>query len=727
MKKSVLIWAMLILAQSLIAQKKLNLEDIYAKNIFRVNSMRGLTWMENGSFYTSFKRNEDGTQDILKYSTTTGEIVSTIAKGSELISEKNNDPIKISSYSFNKGESKMLLSTDREAIYRRSSKSINYIYDFKNKQLQLLVEGGKQSFATFSPDGTKVGFVRDNNLFYKDLQKDLLIQVTHDGKYNEIINGFADWVYEEELSLSKAFFWSPDGSKIAFLKFNEKEVPMYNMQKWNGLYPEDYKFKYPKAGEKNSDISLHIYDLESEKTTNVKVGDEKDVYLARLQWLPTGRVVSVIRLNRLQNKMDIFHYSDELDRLDLVYSETTDTYMDIDQIDDLTYLKDGQSFIISSERSGYKHLYRYAIDGKLINQITYGTWGVTDFEGIDERKQIIYYTSTEVSSIERHLYVVSLKGRGKKRLSKNTGTHNASFSHDFKYYIDTHSTVDQPTETTLHKANGKLVKVLAENENYHKQSREYGFARTEFFGIPLDNGDSLNAFIMKPADFDEQKTYPVLMYVYGGPGSQNVMNRWNSNMWHHLLTQKGYIVVCVDNRGTGGKGKLFQHITYKNLGKYESVDQIAAAKYISNWSFIDKNRIGIWGWSYGGYMSSLCLMLGNDVFKAAIAVAPVTNWRYYDTIYTERYLQKPQDNPGGYDEFSPVSHVDKLEGALLLVHGTGDDNVHFQNAVELQNALIKANKQFDSFYYPDRNHGIYGGNTRLHLYTMMTNFIEENL
>ncbi len=727
MKRIVFITIMLVVHCGVKAQKKIILEDIYKNNVFRINSVRGLTWMKNGDYYTSIRTNKDGTQDIIKNSTATGEFVDIILDGSKLIADATGDIVEFSSYSFDNSETKILLSTKNERIYRRSSKSVNYIYDLTDNSLELLVDGEKQSYATFSPDGSKVAFVRNNNLFYKDLERQVLIQVTNDGEYNKIINGFADWVYEEELSLSKAFCWSPDGSKIAYLKFDESQVRIYNMQKWNGLYPEDYKYKYPKAGEKNSDVTLHIFDLETRETDEVKIGNEKDVYLARLKWLPAGQILSVIRLNRLQNTLDIFHHNHQSGETKLIYTDKSDTYIDIDQVDDLNYLNDGQSFLVSSERSGFKHLYHYSIDGQLIRQITYGCWSVIDFKGIDERRQVLYYTSTEVSSIEKHLYTVSIKGRGKKRLTRNEGENEVSFSHDFKYYINTHSNIHQPEKTTLHRSNGRVVKILSENDDYVQKSVDYGFANTEFFYVPLESGDSLNAFMMKPADFDEQKKYPVLMNVYGGPGSQRVLNSWNNNMWHHLLTQRGYIVVCVDNRGTGGKGKKFQHITYKKLGKYESEDQIVAARYLAEMPFIDQNRIGIWGWSYGGYMSSLCMMLGNDVFKAAIAVAPVTNWRFYDTIYTERYLQKPQDNPGGYDDFSPLTHVEKLQGAFLLIHGTGDDNVHFQNSVELQDALIKANKQFESFYYPDRNHSIYGGNTRLHLYTMMTKFIEKNL
>ena len=728
MKKLLFIFIVLSCFTWSVAQEKstLTLEDIYKNNTFLVNSVRGLRWMKNGSFYTSLVRNiATKSQDILKYATTTGETVDTLVHGKNLfISGKN---ITIASYQLSEDETKVLIMTDSERIYRRSSKANHYVYNIKTQRLRKLVDGDKQSYATFSPDGKKVAFVRDNNLYIKDLESDLLTAVTSDGRKNEIINGFADWVYEEELSLSKSFFWSPEGKYVAFLKFNETDVPVYNMQKWNGLYPEDYTYKYPKAGETNSVVTAHIYDLAAGNTREIKIGEEKDVYLARLRWLPTGSTISVIRLNRLQNKLDIFHADAKADQATLIYTEQTETYIDIDQVDDLTYLSDGKSFIISSEKSGFKHLYHYSIDGSEIGQITDGNWQVTEFEGIDQQKKLLYFTGTKESSIEHHLYAIKLNGKSMKKLSETPGAHSVSFSADFKFFIDTYSSSKKAAITSLCNANGNVVKVLAENSQYQKQTEQYDFAKTEFLEIPLQSGEKLNAYIMKPEDFDEQKKYPLLMSVYGGPGSQRVMNRWNSNGWHHFLVQHGYLVVCVDNRGTGGKGRDFQHITYKQLGKYESEDQIFAAKYLAKLPYIDEQRIGIWGWSYGGYMSSLAILLGNDIFKAAIAVAPVTNWRYYDTIYTERYLQKPQDNPSGYDDFSPISHVEKLNGSLLLIHGTGDDNVHFQNTVEFHNALIKANKQFDSFYYPNRNHSIYGGNTRLHLYKMMTNFILEKL
>lgn len=729
MIKKALLFIVLVFSEILgvLGQKPITLEDIYQNRLFSTKTVSGLKWMNNGNYYTSLRTNPvHKTKDIIRHSSS-GNALNVIVHGDQLKMPGKNEPIAIDDYSFSNDESKVLITSEKTSIYRRSSRAFHYVYHIAAKKLEPLDEEGKQSYATFSPQGDKVAFVRDNNIFIKDLLENTLTQVTADGKMNEIINGFADWVYEEELSLTRAFFWSPDGEYIAFLRFDESQVPVYNMQKWRGLYPEDYLFKYPKAGEKNSVVTAHVYDLKNAKTIQIMIDEEVDVYLARLQWLPVGNTISLIRLNRLQNHLEIFHVEVKNFKLSRIYAEQTETYFDIDQIDDLTYLKDGQSFIISSQKSGYKHLYHYDIQGGLIRQITSGTWEVSNFAGIDEKKKLLYYLSTEPSSTERHLYTINLNGTGKKKLSRGSGNYTVNFSKDYKNYISTFSSITEPQKTVLTRAGGREIKVLAENSNLNKLAEEYAFAKTNIFYVPLTTGDSLNAFIMKPADFDETRKYPVLMYVYGGPGSQDVLNKWNENMWHHMLTQKGYLVVCVDNRGTGGKGRDFQHITYKHLGKIESEDQIAAARYIAEWPFVDKSRIGIWGWSYGGYMSSLCLFLGNDVFKTAIAVAPVTNWRFYDTIYTERYLQRPQDNPGGYDDFSPINHTDKLKGSFLLIHGTGDDNVHVQNAMELQNALIKSNKQFSSFFYPDRNHSITGGNTRLHLYTMMTNFIVNNL
>ena len=460
------------------------------------------------------------------------------------------------------------------------------------------------------------------------------------------------------------------------------------------------------------------------------LGAETDMYIPRIYWTGVNNTLSIIKMNRLQNKLEILHANTSTGSSTSILTEISGTYIDINYNDDLTYLKDGKSLIRTSEKSGYKHIYQFSTSGKELRQITKGAWDVDQFLGVDEKKKIIYFISSESSPLERDLYSIRLNGKGKKKLSTLKGTNKVDFSNDFKYFINSHSSVSSPTQVSLHEApSGNQIKILEDNSDLKSILANYDIAKTDFFTFKTTEGVELNGSQMKPTGFDPNKKYPVLLFVYGGPGSQRVKNSWAAQhfYYHQSLTQLGYIIVTVDNRGTGARGKEFKHITYENLGKYEVVDQIETAKHLGGLSYVDKSRIGIWGWSYGGYMSSLSLFKGADYFKAAVAVAPVTNWRFYDTIYTERFLKRPQDNPEGYDDNSPIQHADKLKGNFLLVHGTGDDNVHFQNSVELQNALISAGKQFDSFYYPNRNHGIYGGNTRLHLYKMMTDFISIKL
>ncbi|MDW7693271.1 S9 family peptidase [Flammeovirgaceae bacterium SG7u.111] len=721
MRKGLFIFLILIAGANVFAQKKITVQDIYASPAFYAQSVRGINWMNDGQYYSSQEGN-----DIVKYDVTTGEIVETIVDGDDL------DPnISFRSYSFSADEKKVLLQTAIEPIYRRSFKAEYYVYDLESKKLQKLSDGGKQSYATFSPDGSKVAFARDNNLFYVTLSDMKEVQVTDDGKFNHIINGSADWVYEEEFSMAKAFFWSPDGGKLAYYTFNETEVPEYNMQVWADakLYPIDYRFKYPKAGEKNSEINISIFHLADSKKVSVDIGTEKDIYIPRVVWTKDANLLSVRKMNRLQNKLEVLHVNAKTGESKAVLTEISKTYIDIN--DDLTYLDGGEQFIYTSERDGYNHIYLYNMDGSLEKQVTQGKWEVTSFVGVSQGKRPkVYYVSTEVSPMERHFYSIDLKKGKKIKLTKERGSHRVNMSNDFKYYIKYFSNSDTPNQVSLHKTEkNEIIKPLEENKELLETTKEFGFVKKEIFTLNADDGTLLHGYMLKPADFDENKKYPVLMHVYGGPGAIQVQDSWGGSHfpWHQMLTQNGYIVAVVDNRGTGAKGKEFKHVTYGQLGKYETQDQITAAKYLGSLGYIDKSRIGIWGWSYGGYMSSLCIMKGADVFKTAIAVAPVTTWRFYDTIYTERYLKLPQGNASGYDDNSPLSHVDKLKGNFLLIHGTGDDNVHFQNSVALQNALISAGKQFQSFYYPDRNHGIYGGNTRLHLFEMMTNYVKNNL
>ncbi|OJJ21448.1 S9 family peptidase [marine bacterium AO1-C] len=710
----------LIPASDLTAQNKVvSVNDIWQYK-FYARGVRGVNWMKDGRYYTTSRNNQ-----IKKYDIKTRKAVATLFDGSS---------IRFNSYALSSKEDKLLLATKTESIYRRSSKSFYYVYDIKTKSLNKLSNApGKQMHATFSPDGNKVAFVRDNNMYVVDLASKKETQITSDGKWNHVINGNADWVYEEELSFSKAFFWSPDSKKIAFYKFNESKVKEYNMQLWAGQrqpYAIDYRFKYPKAGEDNSVIEILVYDVASGKIRNMDIGTEKDIYIARLKWTKNPGLLSIRRLNRLQNKLELLHGDVTTGKTKVILTEESNTYVDVEFTDDLTYLNNGKEFIFTSEKDGFKHIYLYTMGGKLVRQITKGDWEVREFEGVDEKRKLLYFTSTEASPLGRQLYRIDIKGRKKTRLTQDKGTHRINFSPDFKYYLDTYSSASMPTRVTLHEApSGKNLGTLEDNASLKARLKDYKINYKEFFKFKTSENVELNGWMIKPFNFDKNKKYPVLMFVYGGPGSQQVTNRWDFGnfFWYQMLANEGYMIACVDNRGTGGRGRAFKHVTYKQLGYYETADQIEAAKYLAKLPYVDDKRIGIWGWSYGGYMSSLCIMKGADVFKTAIAVAPVTTWRFYDTIYTERFLQRPQDNADGYDKNSPLNHVAKLRGNYLLIHGTGDDNVHFQNSVELQNALIRAGKQFQSFYYPNRAHGINSGNARPHLYNMMTNFLLKNL
>ncbi len=727
--------------------KKVTLEDIWLNDTFREKSVHSVNWMRNGQYYSSLETDYDlGISNIVKYDITTGEKVETIVKGDELVPKGENYAIIFDSYQFSTDESMILFATETEPIYRRSTKANYYVLHLKKPVI--LSRGGKQSYATFSPDGSKVAFVRDNNLFYVDLDKMSENQITTTGEWNKIIVGSADWVYEEEFAFAKAFFWSPDSKKIAYYTFDESRVKEYNMQLWGELYPADYKFKYPKAGEDNSIVTISVYDVENDKTARMNIGNEKDIYIPRIKWTHDPNTLSIFRMNRLQNVLEILHANAKTGKTTLILKETSSTYISIN--DDLTYLKKRNAFVYTSEKDGFKHLYLFDFSNKKEKQITKGNWEVDEFIGIDENTNLsaeasaqagtLYFTSTEDSPLQRQFYSIGIDNNSTTRpensgfmLSTGTtkkGTNRIDMSPDFKYYLDYHSSADQPTIVSLHNTqDGALIKVLEDNKALSGTLSKYDISPKDFFQLTTTDGVKLNGWMIKPIDFDKKKKYPVLMYVYGGPGSQTVTDSWSSRnyYWYQLLAQKGYIIVSVDNRGTGARGTKFKNITYGRLGEYETKDQIEAAKYLASLPYVDGSRIGIWGWSYGGYMTSLCLTLGSDYFKAGIAVAPVTSWRFYDTIYTERYLKKPQDNPKGYDDYSPITHADKLKGAYLLIHGTGDDNVHFQNTVEMQEALIKAGKQFTSFYYPNKAHAIYGGKTRLHLFQMMTDFIVENL
>ena len=628
-----------------------------------------------------------------------------------------------SSYSFNNDETKLILGTDFEGIYRYSEKGTYYAYDIASQKATLIGEEIQEPI--FSPDNKNVAYAKDNNIFIKNLASNQITQVTNDGKKNHIINGITDWVYEEEFAFVRAFEWNSTGDYLAFLRFAETEVPTFSMDMvGKNLYPDQQVFKYPKAGEKNADVTLHMYTLSSKNTNKISLGDYE--YIPRIKWSNNADILVATTLNRHQNSLRLHKVDALKSSASLLLNEIDKAYIDI--TDNLTFLADN-SFIWTSEKDGYNHIYHYNFSGKLINQITKGNWEVTKYYGFNENKKTIYYQSVENGSINRGVYSIGLNGKNKKLLSNRNGQNTAAFSKNLNYFINTYSSAETPPVYSLFSSKGKLLKVIKDNTRLKKEIAEYKMSQKEFSTINI-NGNDLNMWTLKPLDFDENKKYPLLMFQYSGPGSQQVSNSWNgsNDYWHNMLAQKGVIVVCVDGRGTGFKGAQFKKITQKELGKYEVEDQISAAKKLAELPYIDNNNIGIWGWSYGGFMSTNCLLKGNDIFTAAIAVAPVTSWRFYDSVYTERYMQTPQENASGYDENSPINYADKLKGKFLLVHGTGDDNVHVQNSFRMINSLIAANKQFDMFIVPDRTHGIYRGrNTRLNLFTKMTNFIEENL
>jgi dipeptidyl-peptidase-4 len=710
-------------------KKLITLEDIWSKNTLQVKGIEGFQWMKNGGQYSKLVQNEANTGfSICIFEVTTGKEIKTLIESKQLIFKGDSLPIQIDEYSFCKDESKLLIKTQSEGIYRYSSKAVFYVFEFKSGKLMKLSNGSKISYADISPNGQKVAYCKDNNLYYTDLTgSQVEIKVTNTGEKNRIINGSSDWVYEEEFELVKAFFWSPDSKKLAYYTFDETDVKEYNMQLWGSLYPEDYKFKYPKAGEKNSEISISVYELEKSSNKLLFDGKGLDIYIPRINWTSDANLLSFRWMNRFQDTLKIFHSNCTNGELKLIKTFTDPDYIELD--DNFQYLAKSQEFICTSEEDGYRHIYRYDANGKLIKQITNGNWEVSAISAIDELKGLIFYTSREVSSIEQHLYSIDFEGNNKRKLTFNEGMNQPEINQSNTYFVNSNASKSGLLISLHNTKDGKLIKVLENNKEFENTLNEYLLGNLQYDEFLNSSLESLNYWIIKPASFDSTKKYPVLMFVYGGPGSQEVLRLWNRKnyLWFQILAEKGYMITCLDNRGTGGKGSKFKKSTTRQLGKLETEDQIQFAKYLGSLSYIDKNRIGIWGWSYGGYISTLCLLLGNDIFKLGIAVAPVTSWRFYDSIYTERYLKMPQDNTAGYDNYSPIKHADKLKGKYLLIHGTGDDNVHFQNAVEMQDALIKAGKQFDSFFYPNKSHGISGGGTRLHLYRMMTEYLDENL
>lgn len=693
-----------------IQAQEITLDKIYT-GYYRGKSIAGIATLKDGENYATIEK-----EGIVKYSYKNSEKLGVIVEGN------------FQSYEFSDDESKILLLKESQPIYRHSFLGKFEVKDLKSGKNISLNNGNFVQEPRFSPDASKVAYIADNNLFFQDLNTGKIVQITNDGQKNSILNGLADWVYEEEFGHARQYEWTKNSDALVFVKSDESKVPVMHIPLYeNQLYPSDWQYKYPKAGENNSVVSAHLYRLDSGNTIPINLKSFKNYYIPNVIQTAKPDEMILITSERIQNASDILKVDTKTGSVKKLFTETDSKWVDTDDVT-MDFMED-DSFLWTSERDGYKHLYWYDKEGTLKKQVSKGNWDIVEYYGYDPKTKFIYAKTTQNGSINKVVSKIDLNSGKATVISNPEGSNSANFSKNFKYFIQTTSTVKSPATYTLKEGDGKILKVLENNEAQSKKLEQDHFITKEFLSIPNEAGDMMNAWIMKPKNMDPQKKYPLFMFQYSGPGSQQVNNAMDTGngLWFSMLVQKGYIVACVDGRGTGYRGSKYKKVTYLNLGKYEIEDQIAAAKWFGNQSYIDKSRIGIFGWSFGGYMASLALTKGADVFKMGIAVAPVTNWRYYDSVYTERFLRTPQENPGGYDDNSPTTYAKLLKGKFLLIHGTADDNVHFQNSMEFSEALIQNKKQFDFMAYPDKNHGIYGGNTRPQLYEKMTRFILENL
>jgi len=719
----------LILCAQVLAQngkQNLTTAEIFNTSKFRDETLNGIHWSQTSDGFYYYKVDTGaGVTNFLKYDLKAGtqKVVTSV----DIILRNEPDELKKYEHHLWSPDERQILFTGALPSRREKTGGAFSLFDLKTNHLRDLTSTDKnQVNVQFSPDGKSIAFVRDNNLTAVDLGSGQEKQLTFDGQQH-VLNGQFDWVYEEEFSIIEAWQWSPDGAYIAYWQSDERRVPEFDIALYDSLHLNWNRMRYPKPGDPNSIVKIGVVNVSSGKNVWMDLGADDNIYIPRILWLPKGDWLSIQRMNRLQNKNELLLGDINSGKTSVLLTETDDRWVEVH--DNLIFLSAADHFLWTSERDGYNHIYLYSLDGRLIRQLTKGPWDVSEITAVDEYNEIVYFMASEHSPLENHLYSIGLNGKNMKRITQIPGWHTVQFAPDYRHFIDTYSQINTPPKIGLFTARGELKNMIVENKQL--ALNDYSLSRYEFFTFTASDGIQLNGYMLKPPDFDANKKYPVLTYSYGGPGSQTVQNQWDGrrSLWFQMLAENGYIIVSVDNRGTGARGAAFKKATYKNMGNLEVKDQIEAAKYLGSLSYIDKNRIGMFGWSYGGFMAALCLFKGNDVFKAAISVAPVSHWKFYDSIYTERYMQTPQLNSQGYNSTGPLHFVKDLKGSLLLIHGTADDNVHFQNSVTLVNELIKQNKQFQTMFYPGRYHGIREGakNTQDHIYTLMTNFILEKL
>ena len=733
MKKLFLLFCLVALTLGIKAQNQVTLRDV-SRGTYRASNIYGIKPMLDGQYYTQISPDR---KRIVKYSFKTGKQVEAIYD----VEKARDCTLKyFDDYIMSPDEKLILIQTKTRSIYRRSFTAEYYIYNVKNNTIEPLSKNGPQQVPLFSPDGFQVAFVRNNNIFLvKLLFGNSESQITKDGEYNKVLNGIPDWVYEEEFGFNRAFDFSADSKMIAYIRFDESQVPMYKFPLYKGMnpeytefatYPGEYTYKYPKSGEVNSTVSVHTYDIKSHVTRKMDLPLDKDGYIPRIKFTSDPEKLAIMTLNRHQNRFDLYMANPKSALCKVAIRDESEQYIKEDEYSNIKFYP--ENIVLMSERDGYNHLYLYTIGGNLVKQITKGKFEVKSFLGWDKQSNVFYYTSNEGSPLRTAVYKIDGKGK-KTKLSTRTGTNDAIFSSNYSYYINTFSNISTPTLITINDNKGKELATMLDNKKLKEKIATLTLPQKEFFTFRTAEGVELNGWMMKPANFDATKKYPVIMHQYSGPGSQQVLDRWgigsfsDAGMFEAYMADRGYISVCVDGRGTGGRGAEFEKCTYLFLGVKESHDQVEAAKYLGTLPYVDGSRIGIWGWSFGGYNTLMSMSEGSNVFKAGVAIAAPTDWRYYDSVYTERFMRTPKENGDGYDAGSAIKRAPKMHGSLLLIHGTADDNVHLQNMAEYSEALVQAGVQFDEHIYINRNHGISGGNTRNHLMNRVANFFLRNL